>query len=274
MKIKKYYSIGEMAGLSNTSVKNIRYYSDLGILQPAYTNPENGYRYYKYEQLVEITLIQFCLTMNVPLKTYKNYLDGSTLDYQTFLEYCHIQAKQKLLEAERNVAYIENSKYSIDLLNQYGIDTVYQRFSPNRVLVALPCEYPYASQKFMDQLQILQQALLDAGYVDLFDWGSLEHQHHGVCEPYIYYEIYNADSLPDHLSAFVIHSGHYESIIKHHSTDMYTSYFQDLQINPTEDCLIINHTICTAQIHFDDPIIEIQCIHQHGFLHQSTQALA
>ena len=39
-----FLSIGELAKLRNINVQSLRYYEKLGILVPAYINPESGYR--------------------------------------------------------------------------------------------------------------------------------------------------------------------------------------------------------------------------------------
>ena len=43
--------IGEFARLTDLSVRNIRYYSDLGLLPPAETDPSTGYRKYGIDQV-------------------------------------------------------------------------------------------------------------------------------------------------------------------------------------------------------------------------------
>ncbi len=43
-------TIREFAKLCGTTEKTLRYYDRIGILRPAYTDPENGYRYYREDQ--------------------------------------------------------------------------------------------------------------------------------------------------------------------------------------------------------------------------------
>ena len=44
------YSIGEAAEILGISVQTLRYYDKIKLLEPAYTNPNTGYRYYSYIQ--------------------------------------------------------------------------------------------------------------------------------------------------------------------------------------------------------------------------------
>ena len=40
------YSIGEAAEILGISVQTLRYYDKIKLLEPAYINPNTGYRYY------------------------------------------------------------------------------------------------------------------------------------------------------------------------------------------------------------------------------------
>lgn len=46
------YRIGLFSQISKTTIKTLRYYDEVGLLAPAYTDAESGYRYYTTEQLV------------------------------------------------------------------------------------------------------------------------------------------------------------------------------------------------------------------------------
>ena len=49
-----YMTIGEVAKVKQISIKALRYYEKIGILKPAYCDPDTGYRYYKNEQMLAI----------------------------------------------------------------------------------------------------------------------------------------------------------------------------------------------------------------------------
>ena len=38
-------SIGEFSNICKVSTKTLRYYAEIGLLEPSVINPENGYRY-------------------------------------------------------------------------------------------------------------------------------------------------------------------------------------------------------------------------------------
>lgn len=52
-----YMTIGEVARVKQVSIKALRYYEKIGILKPAYCDPDTGYRYYKNEQMLAVDMI-------------------------------------------------------------------------------------------------------------------------------------------------------------------------------------------------------------------------
>ena len=63
-----YMTIGEVAKVKQVSIKALRYYEKIGILKPAYCDPNTGYRYYKNEQMLAIDMIKFLQILDIPLK--------------------------------------------------------------------------------------------------------------------------------------------------------------------------------------------------------------
>ena len=60
-------SIGEFSNICKVSTKTLRYYAEIGLLEPSEVNPENGYRYYSIEQLEKMLFIN-------RLKAYSFYM--------------------------------------------------------------------------------------------------------------------------------------------------------------------------------------------------------
>lgn len=51
------FKIGDFARINKVSVKTLRHYDEIGILQPDKTNINSGYRYYSAEQMVRLNQI-------------------------------------------------------------------------------------------------------------------------------------------------------------------------------------------------------------------------
>ena len=73
--------------MKNVGVKSLRYYERLGILPPAFVDPQSGYRYYSMNQMVDIDVITTCISLGIPLKELTDYLHPhSVLDIEPLLE--------------------------------------------------------------------------------------------------------------------------------------------------------------------------------------------
>lgn len=70
MKKKNLLSIGELSKITGVHIKALRYYDSLGILKPAYIDPDSNYRYYSFPQKATVEAIQFCVDIGVPLKQF------------------------------------------------------------------------------------------------------------------------------------------------------------------------------------------------------------
>ena len=51
------FRIGEFAQIAQVSGRQLRFYDQLGLLQPAHTDPQTGYRYYSIRQLPRLNSI-------------------------------------------------------------------------------------------------------------------------------------------------------------------------------------------------------------------------
>jgi len=60
-------SIGEMHKLTGVGIKTLRYYEEIKLFQPTYTDPDSGYRYYSLDQVYLLEMIVFCTELNIPL---------------------------------------------------------------------------------------------------------------------------------------------------------------------------------------------------------------
>ena len=72
--MKKYYSIGEVSRIMGISTQTLRYYSSIHLLEPAYINPETGYRYYTSEQFHFIDRIRYLQKLGMSLDEIREVL--------------------------------------------------------------------------------------------------------------------------------------------------------------------------------------------------------
>jgi DNA-binding transcriptional MerR regulator len=73
-------SIGEFARRSRLSVKALRLYDELGVLNPARVDSNSGYRYYDATQLDEARLVVMLRQLELPLATIKELVACDPVD--------------------------------------------------------------------------------------------------------------------------------------------------------------------------------------------------
>ena len=54
----KLLPIGVFSKLSGANIKSLRYYDQIGVLPPAFVDPDTGYRYYAFSQIHVVDAIQ------------------------------------------------------------------------------------------------------------------------------------------------------------------------------------------------------------------------
>ncbi len=73
------YTIKEIADLAGVTTRTIRYYDEIGLLEPALTG-DNGYRYYDQDSLLRLQQILFFRELDVPLKEIELIMNGPNYD--------------------------------------------------------------------------------------------------------------------------------------------------------------------------------------------------
>jgi DNA-binding transcriptional MerR regulator/effector-binding domain-containing protein len=67
-------SIGEFAAAVHLSVKTLRHYHEVGLLEPSEVDPNTGYRYYSYEQIPAAQVIRRLRNLDMPVAELKSVL--------------------------------------------------------------------------------------------------------------------------------------------------------------------------------------------------------
>ena len=91
---KKLYRIGEVARMFRLSLGTLRNYEALGILTPAWVDPDSGYRYYSAQQFECLNTIR-----------YLRMLDFSLVQIADFLQNRDTEKMAEMLREQKQVAH-------------------------------------------------------------------------------------------------------------------------------------------------------------------------
>ncbi len=155
--MNQFLSIGELAKLRNINVQSLRYYEKLGILVPAYINPESGYRYYSLEQIMILDTIILCIDLGIPLKDLKHYVNAEgELEFEHLLKDGKKLAKEKIRKIESNIDSINRTLRHINAQKTFqGRDGYYSRYIFERHYITIPCEMVMDAKKYEKNLSHL-----------------------------------------------------------------------------------------------------------------------
>lgn len=113
--MKDFFTISEFARLRNININSLRYYEKLGLLKPAYSDPDTGYRYYRAEQLSILDKIILCINLGIPLKEATSYIDANgNLHSKKLLERGRTETLNRIRELQHTLNYIDFSLNSIE----------------------------------------------------------------------------------------------------------------------------------------------------------------
>lgn len=100
--------IGTFARAARLTVKALRHYHAVGVLEPAWVDPATGYRHYRWEQLADSLCIGVLRDLDVPLERIARHLvDGVPL---------HEVLVEERRELERRAARVRRALAVVDAL--------------------------------------------------------------------------------------------------------------------------------------------------------------
>ena len=116
------FRIGEFAQIAQVSGRQLRFYDQLGLLRPAHTDAQTGYRYYSIRQLPKLNSILALKELGLSLEQIGPLLANeiSAAELRAMLTMKRAQLEQSLREEEARLRHIESQIVQID--RQGGID--------------------------------------------------------------------------------------------------------------------------------------------------------
>jgi DNA-binding transcriptional MerR regulator len=83
-------TIGDFSRASHLSVKTLRHYHEVGLLEPSEVDPDNGYRYYSDDQIPFAQVIRRLRGLQMPVADVKSVLDAPDSDARNRLIAVHL----------------------------------------------------------------------------------------------------------------------------------------------------------------------------------------
>jgi DNA-binding transcriptional MerR regulator/effector-binding domain-containing protein len=102
-------SIGNFAAATHLSVKTLRHYHEVGLLEPSEVDPDSGYRYYSYEQIPAAQVIRRLRNLDMPVGEVKAVLAAPDPDARHRLILEHLaRLETQLAETQAAVGELQD----------------------------------------------------------------------------------------------------------------------------------------------------------------------
>jgi len=95
-------TVGDFSRMTHLSVKTLRHYHDVGLLEPAEVNPGTGYRYYRHDQVPTAQVIRRLRDLEMPVAEVKAVLAADDLAARNALIAAHLDRLEAELAATRS----------------------------------------------------------------------------------------------------------------------------------------------------------------------------
>lgn len=195
-------SIGEAAKLKNVSIKALRYYEKLGIFNPAYIDPQSGYRYYSPAQLFDLDVILTCGELGIPLKHILDYqTDQGTIDLRQLLIEGSELAEQKMKRAHQSLLQINSYLEEMEQQDSFRhCANTYTRTMPSHYFCAKPWDINRAFEikKYLKTMSDLYQLADQLDTTPLYFQGLLidttSTEKAPACQAYVAVDLYPSKS--------------------------------------------------------------------------------
>ena len=198
--MKHGFTISEFAKLRDININSLRYYEKIGVLTPAYTDPNTGYRYYTPDQLSVLDVILLCISLDIPLKQLSDYKDenGYILNdklYETGKEVAQNKIKQiqtELDKIEYTLRYLEVNKQYLDC------HEIYTRPIIERTFVTLDYNGDLKNIRSIEQTSAKLYAYAQKNHLSpVFPAGLIISFKNGKIESKVFFEIVRKDMSSD-----------------------------------------------------------------------------
>ncbi|GAA6170262.1 MerR family transcriptional regulator [Sessilibacter corallicola] len=127
--------IGRFSKSCRLTVKALRHYDDIGLLKPAFVEPQTGYRYYTQHQAKKAVLISMLRSLDIAIPTIEQLLVADDREFGALLE---VEQARILKEMSRQQQILQ----SIKRMSQKGELIPYEiaiRTEPSYMVAQLSC---------------------------------------------------------------------------------------------------------------------------------------
>lgn len=262
LKNAELLSIGTVSRLSGVHIKSLRYYDRLGILRPAYTDPETGYRYYTFPQLSVIDAIKMCVELDIPLKNFTNFMDedGRRIRYAELLNYGRQIAEEKQRRIKEGLAFIDEAQKEISRTAAYRErGETMECVLPEREWFIADCKEAKGKEDYSYQLTRLMLEAEKQGFSIGYELGIFHLYQEGKRKAYLFVDVQR--ECPTECESFfrVPESKYLCKQTDRGSIEYTQEAFPEISWENYTG-IVVETELFTGEFYFERPVYELQCL--------------
>lgn len=212
--MKDYFTISEFAKLRNLNINSLRYYEKLGLLTPAYLDPNTNYRYYRAEQLSILDKIILCIDLGIPLKEAASYIDeNGSFHSQKLLERGRSETLRRIRALQNTLNFIDFSLHSIEAGKQFADHTGHyiRRLEQRRIITSDRFIVSQNVKEFLSEVSKLYRIAQEKQLFPILPAGQLvEQKPDGTIRFRLFLQIMEQET--PHPAAMLLPAGSYSCI--------------------------------------------------------------
>ncbi len=259
---KRLFSIGKMSKLTGVHIQSLRYYETIGILNPAWVDPDSGYRYYTFSQTRIVEAIQYCVELDIPLKSFRDFLSESDgrIDYYGLLEYGKETAQEKMRRIQERLEFLETMQQEIRHAENCTPGQLTRACLPERLCWAIPYEGTQTDPTFHSAMYRLISEVEQNGLHAGFNNGQLvQYTEHGTFS-YLFIDLRETGEVLKHYQQILrIPDGEYLCAVSKESRaqkalEIFPELFQEKGRR-----VVVEVELFSEQFHYSRPVFELRC---------------
>lgn len=257
----RFFSIGKLSKLTGVHIQSLRYYADLGILLPAYVNPETKYRYYTFSQMRVVEAIQYCVELGIPLVRFQDFLeDGGKINYHKLIGYGEKVADEKMRRMRERLQLLENMQQEVCHAGECHTDYFITSYMPEKYYWVHPYDGTLMSSEYDKAMYRLVSEVQSNGIRAGYNSGQLMLCKNDMTAVYMFVEI---KAGPEQMSYYPqiiqIPSGDYLCrAVKENNIKKAPEIFSELFAKPYEKT-VIETELSTEVYCYSSPAFELRC---------------
>jgi DNA-binding transcriptional MerR regulator/effector-binding domain-containing protein len=140
--MKEYFTIGEVSKLFSVKIATLRYYDEIGLLRPEFSDEKTNYRYYSTQQFERLNSIKYLRALDLPISEIIDFFNYREID--TLVEMLR-KKKDEVAKKKRELELIEikiaNRLMKIEEAVSSHLDTISEVKLPEMRVAYLRREY-------------------------------------------------------------------------------------------------------------------------------------